>query len=163
MYIDFRCFFLVRNSDCSFEVKKIGKWYFGVNVWLRRIFGGFENDGNFVMFSDIWLDIVFWQGKYLYYICGVDYCKSMGQYMWGLLCVFGEVWYLNWIFVMDLDVCLFLEYSVVYKDELGKDFCYYFDLEYFVNVIFIIEKYSFEELFLKWNVFIEWYVFNYEI
>lgn len=60
MYIDFRCFFLVRNSDCSFEVKKIGKWYFGVNVWLRRIFGGFENDGNFVMFSDIWLDIVFW-------------------------------------------------------------------------------------------------------
>lgn len=83
--------------------------------------------------------------------------------MWGLLCVFGEVWYLNWIFVMDLDVCLFLEYSVVYKDELGKDFCYYFDLEYFVNVIFIIEKYSFEELFLKWNVFIEWYVFNYEI
>ncbi|XP_024386726.1 uncharacterized protein [Physcomitrium patens] len=163
MYTDFRRFSLVRNSDCSFEVKKIGKWHSGVNARPRRIPGGSENDGNSATFSDIRPDTAFRQGKYLYYTRGADYCKSMGQYTWGLLCALGEARYLNRTFVMDLDVCLSSEYSAAHKDEPGKDFRYYFDLEHLANATSIIEKHSFEELLLKWNVLTERHVFNHEI
>lgn len=159
MYTDYRRFSLVRYDDCSFEVKKIGKWHSGVKARPKRVRGGAGHNG----FGSTDSDTAFREGKYLYYTRGADYCKGMGQYMWSLLCALGEARYLNRTFVMDLDVCLSSEYSSVHKDEPGKDFRYYFDLEHLVNEASVIEKSSFEEQLLKWNTLSERHVLNHQI
>lgn len=155
MYTDYRRVSVVRNSDCSFEVKKIGKWHSGVNAMPKSV----------VPTSDA-LDLgaaSFSQGKYLYYTRGNEYCKSMGQWMWGFLCGLGEARYLNRTFVVDLDLCLSSEYSPTHKDEPGKDFRFYFDLEHLANVTSIIERNTFEDQLLQWNTLTERHVLHNEL
>ena len=163
IYTDYRRFYLVRHDDCSFEVKKIGKWHSGVNAQPKRVPGGAGNHGNPDGLGIMDSATAFRQGKYLYYTRGADYCKSMGQYTWGLLCALGEARYLNRTFVMDFDVCLSSEYSPLHKDEPGKDFRFYFDLEHLANETSVIEKSSFEEQLLKWNSLTERHVVNHQI
>lgn len=132
MYIDYRRVGVIRNEDCSFEVKRIGKWHSGVHAKQEAETEDYNN-----MDSG--------QGKYLYYSRGNEYCKSMGQWMWGFLCALGEAQYLHRTFVLDLNLCLASEYSSSHHDEPGKDFRFYFDLEHLANVTSIIEKTPFEE------------------
>lgn len=131
MYQDYRRISAIRNSDCSFEVTKLGKWHSGTNAR--------ESPTSSKPVTERTMS------KYLYYTRGNEYCKSMGQWMWGFLCALGEAQYLNRTFVIDLDLCLSAEYSSSHKNEPGKDFRFYFDLEHLANMTSIIEKSTFEE------------------
>lgn len=133
MYTDYRRVSVVRGSDCGFLVKKIGKWHSGVNARVAA-----SRDAYNTMDSAP-------KGKFLYYNRGNEYCKSMGQWMWGFLCALGEAQFLNRTFVLDLEICLSSEYSSSHKDEPGKDFRFYFDLEHLANVTPIVERNAFEE------------------
>ncbi|KAH8934317.1 hypothetical protein BDL97_18G076800 [Sphagnum fallax] len=89
--------------------------------------------------------------RYLYYTRGADYCKSMSQYMWSLLCALGEARFLNRSFVMDLDICLPAAYNPPsYRDEPGKDFRFYFDYGHLQETTSVIEKQTFEKEREEW-------------
>lgn len=144
MYTDFRRVSLVRNSDCTFEVKKIGKWHSGVNASPKQL------PISTVPGTATNSTPAFWENKYLVYTRGNEHCKSMGQWVWGFLCALGEAQYLNRTFVLDLDLCLSLDHSP-FTVHPHKDFRFYFDLEHLANVTSIIEKNHFEDQLLQWT------------
>ncbi|CAK9213250.1 unnamed protein product [Sphagnum troendelagicum] len=89
--------------------------------------------------------------RYLYYTRGADYCKSMSQYMWSLLCALGEARFLNRSFVMDLDICLPAAHNPPsYRDEPGKDFRFYFDYGHLQETTSVVEKQTFEKEREEW-------------
>lgn len=174
MYGDYRRYYLTRDDECGFKVKKIGGWHSGVNV--RPSDGAQDGDEELgdavhdsVAVAGNEPDIAFRQTKYLYYTRGADYCKSMNQFMWSFLCALGEAKYLNRTFVMDLDICLSAENNLGHEDEPGKDFRYYFDYEHLETVTSIVEKNSFEDERSKWdglhptNLFSEIHVMDHKI
>ncbi|KAL5708539.1 hypothetical protein ACHQM5_019326 [Ranunculus cassubicifolius] len=159
-YRDFRRFTIGIGENCSYEVIGAKGFHSGINArpWRRNPGGngGKVNPRHKVLpriqvqddeINDtipiVGSDSTFQKGKYLYYSRGGDYCKHMNQFLWSFLCGLGEARYLNRTFVMDLNICLAATYSSSNKDEVGKDFRYYFDFEHLKEVASIVEEQEF--------------------
>ncbi|GAB4835115.1 hypothetical protein Ancab_000024 [Ancistrocladus abbreviatus] len=168
-YRDFRRFRIGVGDTCVYEVVGASGWHSGVNARRPRsrfntptttIAGGKRNPKLTDSLRDneindtipkIGSDAAFRRGRFLYYSRGGDYCKGMNHYLWSFLCVLGEAQYLNRTFVMDLSICLASQYNPSGKDEEGKDFRFYFDLEHLKEMASIVEDKEFLRDWKKWD------------
>lgn len=172
LFRDFRRYMLSLLSTCDFRIVSVGDWHSGLNARPTRhkmplpqdqgddatetsttspdddVKGADVPDDGIVEISEK----AFLEGKYLYYERGGDYCKSMSQYMWSLLCGLGEARYLNRTFVMDLEVCLSsANNNPGHGDEPGKDFRFYYDYEHLEESLPIIDKKQFLKDWRLWE------------
>jgi hypothetical protein len=160
MYRDFRRYALKKDAECTVSVSHVGNWHSGINAQPGKP-GHAPSTTDLEKGVDVVEDSLrpassesgseFYTGRYLYYDRGGDDCKSMSQFEWSFLCALGEAHYLKRTFVMDLDFCLAGAKNPGHKDEIDKDFRFYFDYEHLQESTPIIEKNKFLEDFEEWN------------
>ncbi|KAK3004001.1 hypothetical protein RJ639_018507 [Escallonia herrerae] len=160
-YRDFRRFRIGFGENCTYKVLSAKGWHSGINARRPRSrVSPSRNDENatLTLGSEIndtipvlGSDAAFQRRKYLYYSRGGDYCKGMNQYLWSFLCSLGEAQYLNRTLVMDLSLCLPATYTSSKKDEEGKDFRFYFDLEHLKAVASFAEEGEFLADWKRWD------------
>jgi hypothetical protein len=162
-YRDYRRFRLENGDNCTVEVTWVGKFRSGTNAakLRHRTRSPASSTPSVRVPTDseindtipiVGSESEFKRGKYLYYMRGGDYCKSMNQFIWSFLCGLGEAQFLNRTFVVDLSICLSGAYNPSYgKDEEGKDFRFYFDFEHLKESAAVVEEREFLHDWHRWE------------